>query len=65
MNKSNNNNNNLFLVKTISMFPLRKSNVVFFVFWYLVKEYKFWKQGTNTAPIVLLSANQNTDIISC
>ena len=43
----------------ISIFPLRKSNVDFF---YLVKEYKYWKQSTNTANILLLWANQIADI---
>ena len=28
----------------------------------LVKEYKYWKESTNTANIVLLSANQIADI---
>ena len=42
----------------MSIFPRRKSNVVFFVFSYLVKEYKYRKQSTNTANVVLLSANQ-------
>ena len=36
-----------------------------FFFSYLVKEYKYWKQSTNTANIVLLSANQIVDIFSC
>ena len=31
----------------------------------LAKEYKYWKQGTNTADIVLLSAKQIADIFSC
>ena len=31
----------------------------------LVKDYKYWKQTTNTANIVLLSANQIVDIFSC
>ena len=34
-------------------------------FSYLVKEYKYWKQSTNAANFVLLSANQITDIFSC
>ena len=29
-----------------------------YFFSYLVKEYKYWKQSTNTANIVLLSDNQ-------
>ena len=33
-------------------------------FFYLVKKYKYWKQSTNTANIVLLSANQIADIFS-
>ena len=49
----------------ISIFPLRKSNVVFSVFSYLVKEFKYWKQSTNTANIVLLSCSQIVDIFSC
>ena len=28
-------------------------------------EYKYWKQSTNTANIVLLSANHTVDIFSC
>ena len=32
----------------ISLFPLRKSNVIFFVFSYLVKEYKY---GQNCTPL--------------
>ena len=47
----------------ISIFWLRISNAVFFP--YLVKEYKYWKRITNTANIVLLSANQIEDIFSC
>ena len=31
---------------------------------YLVDEYKYWKQSTNTANSVLLSANQISDIFS-
>ena len=31
----------------------------------LVKEYKYWKQITNTAIIALLSANQIAVIFSC
>ena len=46
----------------IFIFRLRKSNVDFF---YLVKEYKYWKQNTNTANIVLLSVNQIADIFPC
>ena len=34
-------------------------------FSYLVKEYKYGKQSTNTANIVLLPANQIVDIFSC
>ena len=34
-------------------------------FSYLVKEYKYWKQSTNTADIVLLSANEIADTFSC
>ena len=34
-------------------------------FSYLAKEYKYWKQSTNTANIVLLSANQIADIFPC
>ena len=45
------------------MLLLRNLNVVFFS--YLAKEYKYWKQSTNTANIVLLSANQIADIFSC
>ena len=30
----------------------------------VVDEYKYWKQSTNTANIVLLSANQISDIFS-
>ena len=48
----------------ISIFPLQKSNVDF-LFIYLVKEYKCWKQSTNTANIALFSANQIADIFSC
>ena len=33
-----------------------------YFFSYLVKEYKYWKLSTNTANIVLLSANQIADI---
>ena len=36
-----------------------------YFFSYLVKEYKYWKQSTNTANIVFLSANQIEDIFSC
>ena len=36
-----------------------------YFFSYIVKEYKYWKQSTNTANIVLLSANQIADIFSC
>ena len=36
-----------------------------YFFSYLAKEYKYWKQGTNTANIVILSANQIADIFSC
>ena len=46
----------------ISIFLLQKSNVDFF---YLVKEYKYRKQTTNTTNIVLLSPNQIVDIFSC
>ena len=35
-----------------------------YFFSYLVKEYKYWKQSTNTANIVLLLANQVADIFS-
>ena len=38
---------------------------LFSFFSYLVKEYKYWKQSTNTANIVLFSANQIADIFSC
>ena len=31
-------------------------------FFYSVKEYKYWKQSTNTVNIALLSANQIADI---
>ena len=31
-------------------------------YFFLAKEYKYWKQSTNTASIVLLSANQIADI---
>ena len=46
----------------ISIFLLQKLNVDFF---YLVKEYKYRKQSTNTTNIVLLSPNQIVDIFSC
>ena len=36
-----------------------------FCFFLLVKEYKWWKHGTNMANIVLLSANQIADIFLC
>ena len=36
-----------------------------YFFSYLVKEFKYSKQSTNTANIVLLSANQIADIFSC
>ena len=49
-------------MNTFLFFRYRIRNVVFFVFSYLVKEYKYWKQSTNTANIVLLSANQIADI---
>ena len=35
-----------------------------YFFSYLVKQYKYWKQSTNTANIVLLLANQVADIFS-
>ena len=38
---------------------------ILYFFSYLVKEYKYWKQGRNTANILLLSANQIADIFSC
>ena len=36
-----------------------------YFFSYLVKEYKYWKQSTNKANIVLISADQIADIFSC
>ena len=36
-----------------------------YFFSYLVKEYKYRKQSTNTASVVLLSANQIADIFLC
>ena len=53
-------NYKFILNEYISIFLLRNSNVVFFS--YLVKEYKYWKKSTNTANIVLLSADQLTYI---
>ena len=44
----------------IFIFPPRKLNVAFF--FYLVKEYQYQIQSTNTANIVLLSANQIAEI---
>ena len=46
----------------ISIFLLHKLN---FDFFYLVKEYKYRKQSTNTTNTVLLSPNQIVDIFSC
>ena len=46
----------------ISIFPLWKSKADFF---YLVKEYKYWKQSISMFNIVLLSPNQIADIFSC
>ena len=43
-------------------FLLRKSDVVFFDFPYLVKERKYWRQSTYNAIIVLLSINPIADI---
>ena len=38
---------------------------MFFFYYYLVKEYKYLKQSTNTANIALLLDNQIVDIFSC
>ena len=54
---------NLFLRDTFLFFRYGIRMLYFFA--YLVKEYKYWKQSTNTANIVLLSANQIADIFSC
>ena len=40
----------------ISIFPLPKSNAIFFAYFsYLVKDYKYWKQSTNTGNCTPLS----------
>ena len=51
----------------MSTFPFFRHGIrmLYFVFSYLVKEYKYWKLSTNTANIVLFSANQIADISSC
>ena len=48
----------------ISFFRYGNRVLIFFKY-YLVKGYKYWKQSTNTANIVLLPANQIADIFSC
>ena len=57
---------NLLLMNTFLFSRYRnKMLYLLFVFSFLVTEYKYWKQSTSTADIVLLLANQIADIFSC